>query len=118
MEPGKPGAKHGANLARPRLALEMDRLVAGGDRRVHDVLSPAVPKTNRRRTDHAFSSTSGEGNCQRGSCCRNDTLDLAISNCRASVSDAVAFHRKALQRPLGVKRLHDEIYALHVHLLN
>src|SRR5437763_16721821 len=104
MEPGKPGAKHGANLARPRLALEMERLVAGGDRRGHDVLSPAVRKTNRRRTDHAFSSTSGERNCQRGSCCRNDTLDLAISNCSASVSDAMAFTINALYRPLAVTR--------------
>src|SRR6266487_1986338 len=32
----------------------MDRFVAGGDWRFHDVLSSTVPKTDRGRTDHAF----------------------------------------------------------------
>ena len=52
LEPGKPRTKDRTDFARSRLATEMDRFAARGDRRVHDVLSPAVPKTNRRRTDH------------------------------------------------------------------
>ena len=56
LESGKPRAKYRADFARSRLAIEMDRFAARGDRRLHDVLSPAVPKTNRRRTDHAFGS--------------------------------------------------------------
>src|SRR5438045_9594916 len=56
MESRKPRPKHRADFTRSRLALEMDRLAAGGDRGVHDVLSPALPETNRRRTDPAFGS--------------------------------------------------------------
>src|SRR5713101_8779721 len=56
MESGKSRTKHRADFARSRLALEMDWVAAFGDRRVHDVLSPALPKTNRRRTDPAFGS--------------------------------------------------------------
>src|SRR5438045_4291116 len=56
MESRKPRAKHRADFARSRLALEMDRVAPRGDRRVHDVLSPALPETNRGRTDSAFGS--------------------------------------------------------------
>src|SRR5262249_9226181 len=52
LEPGKPGTKHRSDSARSRLAIEMDRFVARRDWRIHDVLSPAVPKTNRRRRNH------------------------------------------------------------------
>ena len=48
LESGKSRSKHRADIARSRLAIEMDRFAARGDRRVHDVLSPAIPKTNRR----------------------------------------------------------------------
>src|SRR6184192_1307572 len=74
LEPGKSRTKHRADFARSRLATEMDRFAACSDRSVHDVLSPAVPKTNRRRTDHAFSSKSRNKNDQRRSCCGNYTL--------------------------------------------
>src|SRR6266404_5633605 len=67
VEPGKSWPKHGADFARPRLAVEMDRFVAGGDRRFHDVLSPAIPKTDRRRTDHAFTCKIRNKSCQRRS---------------------------------------------------
>src|SRR6266567_9539745 len=53
LESGKSRTKHGADFARSRLAIEMDQLFARCDWRVHDVLSPALSKTNRRRTDHA-----------------------------------------------------------------
>ncbi len=56
MEPGKSRTKHRPDFARPRLVIEMDRLAARRDRSVHDVLSPAVSKTNRRRTDFALNS--------------------------------------------------------------
>src|SRR5438552_1103833 len=56
MESGEPRPKHRADFARSGLALEMDRLAAGGDWGVHDVLSPALPETNRGRTDPAFGS--------------------------------------------------------------
>jgi len=56
LEPAKPRTKYCADFARPRLAVEMDRFVARGDRRIHDVLPSAIPKTDRRRTHHAFNS--------------------------------------------------------------
>ena len=62
LESGKSRSKHRADFARSRLAIEMDRFTARGDRRVHDVLSSAIPKTNRRRTDHVFGSEAKESN--------------------------------------------------------
>src|SRR6267154_1957355 len=59
LESGKPGTKHCADFAGSRLAIQMDRVAARGDRRIHDVLSQAVPKTNRRRTDRAPCSRRG-----------------------------------------------------------
>src|SRR4051812_18894633 len=47
VEPGKYQSKHCADFARSRLVFEMDRFAARGDRRIHDVLSSAVPETNR-----------------------------------------------------------------------
>src|SRR6266516_2774247 len=58
------------------MAIEMDRFVAGGDRRFHDVLSSAVPETDRRRTDHAFVSIAEQGIDQTGSRRGSYTLDL------------------------------------------
>lgn len=46
LEPGKSRTKHRPNFARPRLAIEMDRLAPRGDWGVHDVLSAAVSETN------------------------------------------------------------------------
>jgi hypothetical protein len=34
----------------------LDEFIAGDDWRFHDVLSQAVPETNGRRADHAFSA--------------------------------------------------------------
>src|SRR5467141_582024 len=48
--------EHRANLARPGLVIEVDRVAAHCRRRVHDVLSPALPETNSWRTDSAFAS--------------------------------------------------------------
>src|SRR6266404_8265195 len=65
LESGKPGTKHCADFARSRLATEMDRFAARRNRRVHDVLSSAVPKTNRGRTDHAPCSRAGASHSRR-----------------------------------------------------
>ena len=62
LESGKSRSKHRADIARSRLAIEMDRFPARSDWRVYDVLSPAIPKTNRRRTDHVFGSEAKESN--------------------------------------------------------
>src|SRR6266481_6394566 len=57
----------------------MDRLVARGDWRFHDVLFTAVPKTNRRRTDYASSWKAKNKSYRRGSCRGNHTLDPALA---------------------------------------
>src|SRR5436189_4749822 len=68
LESGKPRTKQRADFARSRLAIEMDRFTARGDWCIHDVLSPAVPKTNRRRTDHALTWSKIERTEASGSC--------------------------------------------------
>ena len=45
LEPGKSRAKHHPDFARSGLALEMDRLAAGCDRRFHALLSEEIPAT-------------------------------------------------------------------------
>jgi len=45
LEPGEPSAKHSTDFARSGLVAKMDRFPARRDWCVHDVLSPAVPKT-------------------------------------------------------------------------
>src|SRR5207247_445905 len=65
----------------------MDRFFAGGDWCVHDVLSPAVPKTNRRRADHAFTSKAKNKNDQSGSCCGNYTLARSSDWKSSSLAD-------------------------------
>src|SRR6266850_6083313 len=90
LEPRKPGTKHRADFAGSRLAIEMDRFTAGGDWRVHDVLSPAVPKTNRRRTDHAFSSKANNKSYRSGSYRGNYTLDPALAKRSPQLSSAGA----------------------------
>src|SRR5207253_10732500 len=47
----------------------MDRFAPCRNRRVHDVLSPAIPEANRRRTDHADRSESAEAGARTASGC-------------------------------------------------
>ncbi len=77
LEPGKSRAKYRANFARSRLAIEMDRFTARRHRGFYDVLSSAVPKTNRRRTDYALGSRAKNRNYQRGSYRRNHPVGSA-----------------------------------------
>src|SRR5207237_9501317 len=48
--------EHRANLARPGLVIEVDRVAAHCRRCVHDVVSPALPETHGWRKDSAFDS--------------------------------------------------------------
>src|SRR5580765_1013220 len=79
MESGKSWTKHRADFARSRLAFKMDRVAARRDRRVHAVLSPALPQTNRRRTDNANYSKAENKNCQREGCRRNHKLGFTAT---------------------------------------
>src|SRR5438876_127801 len=47
----------------------MDRFPPCRNRRVHDVLSPALPEANRRRTDHADRSETAEAGARTASGC-------------------------------------------------
>src|SRR6266849_6642106 len=68
--------EHRADFAGPGLAIEVDRVAAHCHRRVHDVLSPALPETNGRRTDSSFTSKTAKAETRELSCVRR-ALDTA-----------------------------------------
>src|SRR5438552_10302613 len=85
------------------MAIEMDRFVAGGDWRFHDVLSSTVPKTDRGRTHHAFGRDTRKADT-RSSCCfhisavagtGDPALSCALSSNRLSRKSRVRFRGKA-----------------------
>src|ERR1700726_2334547 len=76
LEPGQSGAKYCADFAGPGLVIEVDRVAAHCHRRVHDVLSPAISKTNDRRTDSAFASKTAKAETREVSRVRR-ALDAA-----------------------------------------
>src|SRR6185312_15159107 len=94
LESGKPRTKYSANFARSGLAIEMDRFAARCNRRVHDVLSAAVPKTNRRRTDYGVGSDSRDKRYKTGSRCGNHALDSATTARLSNVRKAARWPRR------------------------
>ena len=99
LESGKPRTKYSANFARSGLAIEMDRFAHRCNRRVHDVLSAAVPKTNRRRTDYGVGSDSRDKRYKTGSRCGNHALDSATTARLSNARKAARWPRRFL-RPL------------------
>src|SRR5260370_837500 len=69
VEPGHSRSKKRPNSRGSGLAVEMDRFPPCRNRRVHDVLSPALPEANGRRTDHADRSETAEAGARTAPGC-------------------------------------------------
>src|SRR5882762_10805613 len=80
LESRQSRTEHRADFAGPGLAIEVDRVAAHCHRRVHDVLSPALPETNGRRTDSAFASKTAKA----------ETRELSRARRALDASDLVA----------------------------
>src|SRR5467141_4441051 len=63
-------AARGRCRRRKRDGRMLDEFIAGDDWRFHDVLSQAVPETNGRRADHAFSAKTRERETSSFACFR------------------------------------------------
>ena len=85
MEPGELESKHCPDPARPRLAIQMDRLAPRRERCFHDVLSPPLSKTDRGSADFGDNTKSGKAERRTFSSFRRRLKSLFLAGVQAAL---------------------------------